>query len=242
MLENRKNATECADSATAVEEDAPQYLGTLLEGFVKALTHEVVTQLCGDSEQHLAPLPSQLQELTATSEEIRRTQAALDHKMESLIAQNTLLEKASQEHARLSAEHYRQCIIDPMVRLLFPVIDVIDRTVRQGREEQGQASDLPWSVFEQLQVYLAQFLSFYDIKAVRHAPQSSFDPKVMKPVGFVACQDQEKDGYVARSLQAGFTRGTNGVLRFETVTLYRYKTSAQDLAAEGKGDRNGTSN
>lgn len=241
MFENETNRVGPIQEPVSCDADGSRDLGTTLNRCVEAVADQVATQVWQQSECHTKLLQSKIQTLVAAVEEMRRMQRAVDLKIEGLVAQNRLLERASREHAQLSEEHYRQHVIEPMARMLLPAIDVIDRTVRQNHEEAGQAGDFPWSLFEQVQVYLAQFLSFYDIKAVRHAPGSSFDPKVMNPAGFVACHEKGRDGHVAKSLQPGLRRGIDSVLRFETVILYRYETSSPDLSTQGKGGQDGTS-
>ncbi|MBN1360437.1 MAG: nucleotide exchange factor GrpE [Sedimentisphaerales bacterium] len=183
----------------------------------------------------MAPLQSKARHLSTTVQNILNTQVAMNRKIEVLGLQNHLLEAAGEEQARLAEEHYQQHIVEPMVRSLFPALDVIDRALpRQPREENPADSPLH-NVVEHLQIHLAQFLACYDIRVVRHRPHASFDPKTMKPVAFTPCHDPALDGRVAESLQSGFVRDGNTVLRFESVALYRHEPSGSTQTHE-KGE------
>jgi len=175
-------------------------------------------------------------------EEIQKSQRMLDSQLQGLIAHSQLLERASQEHAQLSEEHYQRRIVEPMCRLLFPAVNVLDKALRLKSVGEGPTHGARWTVVEQIQVYLVQFFSAHDIKPIRSTSGTPLNPKVMKPVRFIPCPDKDLDGLVAGSLEAGFIRGTDRVLRFESVALYRYKESAQNLPNENKETSHGSVN
>jgi len=146
----------------------------------------------------------------------------IEKQLDQLIAGNKLLENASQENRILSEEHYQDHIVEPMVRSLFPVIDLINdaknRNMDSGKDENTGANGLTEAIFIQLQ----QFLSAYQIEPIQHQPGAKFDPRQMRPLKTVSTQDKRLADRVARSLQAGFRCGRERLLRPESIALYKY--------------------
>jgi molecular chaperone GrpE (heat shock protein) len=199
--------------------EAAALLGHALEVVIGSMTAKAL----GPLEEQARRLQLQLSKLHDELRPIRDAQQAMAAKLEGIIAQNRLLERASEEHARLSQEHYQEHIIAPMVRLLLPVVDALEETAKQDPcHDQSPGEAAVSSVIEQIGTYLTQFLSSYGIEQVRHQPGAVFDPKLMKPIRFITSGRKELTGRVAASMQMGFRQGIDRVLRFESVALYHY--------------------
>lgn len=241
MYEEKTNRSGHVHGATATQNVDRRDIGILLNQCIETVAENAVARASQEFERQTTPLQAKIEPLATAVAKIHRNQALLDEKLQALIAHNQLLEKASQEHARLSEEHYHQRIIEPMVRLLFPVVDVLDKTKGLNSGGEGLIHGARWAVVEQIQVYLTQFFLAHDIRPIRSPSGSALDPKVMKPVRFIPCHDPDLDGRVAGSLQAGFVRGTDRVLRFESVALYRCEEPTRNIAEKGKETGHDTS-
>lgn len=240
MFQQQTTQTGCPRGPTAKENDRLD-AGAFLNQCLEAIAENVAARTSQELERQTAPLRSRIEQVATAVEDIHGAQALMAEKLRALIAHSQLLEKASQEHARLSEEHYHRRIIEPMVRLLFPVVDVLDKAKGFKGSGQGLVHGAQWAVVEQIQIYLTQFFCAHDIRPIRNPPGSALDPKVMKPVRFVPCHDANLDGRLAGSLQAGFVRGTDQVLRCETVALYRYEEPTKSISDKEKESSHDTS-
>lgn len=168
----------------------------------------------------LEKLTSVMTQLTKTEAQQNQSNVRLsliEKSLNNLSSHSKLLENASQANMVLSDQHYEHCIIEPMVRSLFAVIDLIE-DVRKTRPEGDQAE-----VLDAIKAMLLQFLENYGIEIVRHKPSSPFDPQVMKPVSKIPTSNKKLDGYMAESLLVGFRLNHQRMLRPENVSLYEFE-------------------
>ena len=142
---------------------------------------------------------------------------AVGKQLQALTANHKLLENAGRTHQLLGEQHYQQHVLDPILRSVFPVFDLIQDA---GKSSDNQPSgNLIQSVWAQLE----QFLVNYDIHIIRHAAGDDFDPKIMKPMKWALTTDQALHRHVCESLQIGFRWGQKRILRHESVSLYKFQ-------------------
>lgn len=139
---------------------------------------------------------------------------AIRDQIGTLAASRELLEGANRTNRLLGGQFYEERIIGPMVRGLFPIVDLLcDAMRRSGSDRQCLSA---------LRAQLEQFLAGYGIEAFSHEVSSPFDPKTMKPLQTDATCEGDLDGLVAKSLQCGFMTPER-ILRLETVSLYKFE-------------------
>lgn len=146
----------------------------------------------------------------------------ISKQIEVFAANGELLENVNQTNRLLEAPFYEERIVQPMVRGLFPLVDLI----RDGEQklEATQPTAKSWRQYlSALRVQLEQFLGNYGIEAFGHEPNSQFDPKIMKPLQTTPTGEADLNGLVAKSLQCGF-RIQERILRLETVSLFTSET------------------
>jgi molecular chaperone GrpE (heat shock protein) len=216
-------------------EDVSQQEGFSPQGTDAALQFSrALQQLVETSVKNcLQDLPEQILRLSHQNHQIETNQQkfmyhfdSVRQNMEKLAATGKLLENAGKVNEALSIQHYQECIIEPMVRSLFVVIDLIEDTLR--------SSDAPESeTLNAVKTQLLQFFANYGIEAVRHDQGSSFNPQLMKPLSKVPTQDRNLEGCIAQSLQSGFMWNNQRLLRSESVSQYKYENVNVNLIEEG---------
>jgi len=144
---------------------------------------------------------------------------AVGKQLQALTANHKLLENAGRSNDLLGEQHYQKHVLEPLLRSLFPVFDLIQDAGKSSDNEQPQSEDLIQSVWAQLE----QFLVNYDIHIIRHTSGQGLDPKVMKPMKWTLTTDQTLHRRVCESLQIGFRRGQERILRHESVSLYKFQ-------------------
>lgn len=179
----------------------------------------------------LQNMPEQIIQLAHQMHQIETKQQQSLYDFESVRKQlgnlasvNKLLENASETNHLLGKQHYDEHVIQPMLRSLFPVFDLIE-DARRHRSISQQAADFANAVWSQLE----QFLKTYDVDVIRHYPNDRFDPQVMKPITWVPVENKRLDGRVAESLQIGFRFTKGRILRLETVALFGHQPSRKNM-------------
>jgi molecular chaperone GrpE (heat shock protein) len=130
-----------------------------------------------------------------------------------------VLEVALKENTTLSQQYFSDHILEPMAQALLPINDLIEDAISSWLDT---AAAIDPSILQLLDVVSMQFLGFYGIEYIRHAPGVHFDPQVMKPAKIAEIAVYELDGKIAKSLQAGFRLNGRRLLRPESVVLYRF--------------------
>ena len=152
---------------------------------------------------------------------------AIRTRLDTFAGQAELLDNVNRTHRMLGEQFYDQRIVQPMVRGLFPLVDLLEQAM--GRENAD--ADLLSALLTQLE----QFLALYGIESYRHAAGDDFEPAVMKPLSPTATNDPALDGLIAKSLQCGF-RTPERILRLETVSLHRFRIDAKTRNALRQGE------
>ena len=157
---------------------------------------------------------------------------AIGQQVEGLSANTLVLEEVSQASRMLGSEFYSERIIQPMVRGLFPIVDLLHDGMKMESKQGRARSTLRY--LSALQVQLEQFLGTYGIETFSHKTGDTFDPKVMKPLKQQSTDNDDLNGLVAESLQCGF-RIHERIVRLETVSLFRFESSvSEEPISDGK--------
>ena len=218
-------------------EDVSQQEGFSPQGTDAALQFSrALQQLVETSVKNcLQDLPEQILRLSHQNHQIETNQQkfmyhfdSVRQNMEKLAATGKLLENAGKVNDALSIQHYQECIIEPMVRSLFVVIDLIEDV--QGSSEAAEGQN---EILNAVKTQLLQFLANYGIEIVRHDQGSPFDPQLMKPLSKVPAQDRKLEGCISQSLQSGFMWNKQRLLRPESVSLYKFENVNINLIEEG---------
>ena len=183
-------------------------------------------------EEHESDLPQEVSEQVVrlsnqVSQLENKQQQAINHLesirqlLENTVSTNNLLEKAGQANLLLGKQHYDEHIIEPMLRSLFPVFDMI----ADSRKHHGDCSCNAMSLMDSIYSQLLQFLANYDVEIFEHSPCDSFNPKSTKPIDWEITSEKHLENLIAQSLQAGFRLGQARILRMETVSLFKYQPS-----------------
>ena len=101
------------------------------------------------------------------------------------------------------------------------IYDLLDDAHQHQTVLNRDAQDL----FDAIGGLVNQWLDNNAVQICRSEKNTAFDPKTMKPLVRIPDADQQLDGLVAESLQAGFQYTEGNVLRLEAVSLYTYKPS-----------------
>ena len=212
-------------------QDSAIYLYHFISDFTKSILSQVKTQI----GENLLPISSEINETSTKCQQIVYLLQTIEKQNEALLKKNNLLENASKENHLLSHQHYQTHIIEPMVRLLFPVFDVIEEAINRWSITTDTNVKKFFNVLEQVRIQLIQFFMAYQIELIKYKPGIEFNPKYMKPVKIVHTGRKELGGRVAECLQIGFRQGEQKILRFVSVVLYEYRPEAADNVAEKKG-------
>ncbi len=220
------------------EKDVTQHDGISPPGGdVVSLFSQALRQLMETSAKNcLQNLPEQVMNLSHQVHQIETKQqqflfdfAAVKGYVEKLASTNQLLENADKMNYVLSAQHYEERIIEPMVRSLFVVIDLIEDVQRSSPAGNSQGE-----TFNAVKAQLLQFFASYGIEIVHHDHGSPFNPQFMKPVSMVPTQDNKLKNCIAQSLQSGFVWNRKRLLRPESVSLYKFENVNVNLIKEGE--------
>ena len=142
---------------------------------------------------------------------------AIERRLGVFAGQAELLDNLNQTQRKLGGQFHDERVIQPMIRGLFPVADMLQQAM--GRPDTDHGFLLA------LLTQLDQFLAAYGMESYRHEPHAAFDSRIMKPLQSSVTNDPQIDGLLAESLQCGF-RTPERILRLETVSLYRFDINA----------------
>jgi len=234
MFEKNKDIIDQNNNNRA-EDHQIQDSAIYLNRFISNLTKSVLSKTTTQVGENLLPLSSQMNETSTKCQQIIYLLQAIEKHNEVFLTKSKLLENASKENQLLSRQHYQEHIIEPMVRLLFPVFDVIE----EARNRWSITTDTNVKRFcntlEQVRIQLIQFFMTYQIELIKYKPGVEFNPKYMKPVKIIHIGRKELSGRVAECLQTGFRQGEQKILRPVSVVLYEYRPVQADSVAETKG-------
>jgi len=231
---NRDITSEDKNDNSAVDhqiEDGAKHLNHFISNLTKSVLSETKTQV----GENLLPLSSKMNETSTKCQQIIYLLQTIEKQNEVLLTKSKLLENSSKENHLLSRQHYQEHIIEPLVRLLFPVFDVIEEA--RNRWSITTDTNVKWlcNVLEQVRVQLIQFFMTYQIELIKYKHGIEFNPKYMKPVKIINTGRKELSGRVAECLQTGFRQGEQKILRPVSVVLYAFRPVEADSVAETKG-------
>lgn len=138
----------------------------------------------------------------------------LQKQLERLGNDRDLLSQTLEAQKMLTPQFYDHQIIEPMVRSLFPVVDMVHDLLRESGPP--RLTDM----VKGLNTQLGQFLATFEIEIYSHQTEQPFDPKCMKPLKQITTYDPQLYGLIAESLQCGF-RSPERILRLESVSIYQ---------------------
>ncbi len=206
---------------------SPEWLKPLME----------ICRLLGDSlaETITERMAGLLPDFEAQRKQTAYALEDIQKRLDASIAHCELLDNANRTNRLLGDQFYDERIIQPMIRGLFPMADLLHQAM--GRPGCDHAHLLT------LRTQLDQFLTLYGVQAFHHEANSDFDPRIMKPLQTVASHEPDLDGLVAESLQCGF-RTSQRILRLETVSLYKFETqpTTPTVANDERSNHDNTGN
>ena len=191
--------------------------------------------------EHTMPMLYQIGQIETKQQQSIYHLEALRKQLEVLVSNNKLLENASSTNQILSKQHYNEHIIEPMVRSLFPVFDIIEDAAKSWNDCSEKVNTRVLDFFNAVLAQLTQFLVNYDVHIIRHNSSDKFNPLIMKPVKWVITDKRNLDGRMAESLQIGFRFGQDKVLRLESVSLFKYRASQTETITLNERDKNDNS-
>lgn len=208
-----------SDESDIQQDEVSDVAWQLAEAF-----QELMEEFTADSPEELSEqvvgLSNQISQVERKQQQSLNDLESVKHQMDNFTSTNKLLENAGKANQLLGQEHYDHHIIEPMVRSLFPVLDLIEDAYKHWISSK-QITELLCAVWSQMQ----QFLAVYDVHAIKHKPNRKFNPKEMKPIKWIPTDNSDFNGQVADSLRIGFRLGNERILRIETVALYKYQPS-----------------
>ena len=178
-----------------------------------------IIEAMGDSfsEQLTARIGGMMPDFEAQSKKAEYQLQDISKQIEAFAANGELLENVNQTNRLLGSQFYEQKIVQPMVRGLFPLWDLLCEG--SPKLDATQPDDDSQLYLAALRVQLEQFLTCYGVESFNHDPGSPFEPKVMKPLQTTPTNKTGINGLVAESLHCGF-RIHERILRLETVSLF----------------------
>ena len=191
--------------------------------------------------EHTMPMLYQMRQIETKQQQAVYHLEAMRKQFDVMVSNNKLLENASLANQLLGKQHYQDHIIQPIIRSVFPVFDIIEDTrkfwISSGEQVDNRILDFINAVWSQLE----QFLVNYDVHIISHNPNDQFDPQIMKPVKWTITDNRKLDGRMAESLQIGFRFGQDKVLRLESVSLSKYRASQTETITLNERDKNDNS-
>ena len=159
----------------------------------------------------LAALRAETREgLDVVGHTVTRLEARLDELSEDAQAVHGVLRDMSVAYQTLSDEHYARHVIDPIARVLMPLVDMT-YVVKTDETE----------FIEGVRAQLLEALAHFGILPICPRAGAEFERASMKPGGTVRTSKRDEDETVASVSRLGFRRDTH-VLRAATVTLRRF--------------------
>lgn len=188
---------------------------------IQELMEEYETDFPEEVSEQVVRLSNQVSQLENKQQQSINHLESIRPLLENTVSANNLLDKAGEMNHLLGKQHYEEHIIEPMLRSLFPVFDLIADSRKHQGHSGCNAAGLMDSIYSQLQ----QFCANYDIETFEHSKGDSYDPKIMKPIDRENTSDKHLGNTIAQSLQIGFRSGPTRILRMETVSLFKYEPS-----------------
>jgi len=195
----------------------------LAEALQRLVDHTIInhSENMKDIPDNIIQLSNKIEEISRKQQESLNSLESIKQVVENTVSSNELLEKAGQTNLLLGKEHYENHIIEPMLRSLFPVVDIIEDSRNHNNLCHCNSTKVLNSIYSQV----LQFLSNYGIEIFSHSSGDKFDPRSMKPIKWEYSSDASLNKTVAKSLQPGFRFEQTRILRMETVSLFKHQQS-----------------
>jgi molecular chaperone GrpE (heat shock protein) len=203
------------------QEEVSEAACRLAQAF-QELMEEYATDFPKEVSEQIVRLSNQISQVERKQQQSLHHFESIRQLLENTVSTNNLLEKAGEANQLLGQEHYNQHIIEPIVRSLFPVIDIIEDAYKSWKDNHCQTGQGQAELIEAIRIQLEQFLQNYGIEVILHQPNTQFNRQLMKPVSRSSTTDKRLDGLVAKSLQIGFRWNQQRLLRPESVSIYKY--------------------
>lgn len=207
------------DDQQRLEENIAQAIVQML---AMPQTLEQIRQSLSEQDKRIA----QLEEAQALQgQSLQRSEGLVQEiitGMEAFYRRQQCMDRASESLSTLSQQHYRRHIIDPLVRRIFPLVDMLAEASPKGDGEQAMGNES--DVLEAFAADLCELLAGYGVEPIPVAAGSAFDPKTMQPVRFVPTLRPKDDKTVEAVARQGF-RCDDRILRSAMVSIYRFDGS-----------------
>ncbi len=159
--------------------------------------------------------------ITVVEEQLGGLNARLEgvsERVQVVAASNAALTNASNEMSRMGNQFFEKRVMEPMVRSLFSLYDLLLATQAELQDEPGPAQE---TVAASLAL-LEEFLAIHTIEAYSHPVGARYEAALMQAVQSVETHTAHLDMTVAQSLRCGF-RGDDRVYRQESVVILKSK-------------------
>lgn len=210
-----KNDSEQTAPQASVKTDPVVILSRALQKVIETAHQNSMQDM---AEQNI-PMLYQMGRMETKQQQCLYHLEAVVKQMEMLMANHKLLENAGRSNDLLGEQHYQKHVLEPLLRSVFPVFDLMKDAQNAMGNEPSQFRDIIQSVWSQLE----QFLVNYDVHIIQHTPGEDFDPKTTKPMKWNLTSDQTLHRHICESLQIGFRWGQERILRHESVSLYKFE-------------------
>jgi molecular chaperone GrpE (heat shock protein) len=169
-------------------------------------------------QERLDRLEAGHQQLSDCLNRVDATLCEVGKKVGVLAQKNAALENASAQLARQNDQFYEKNVIEPLVRSILPVYDMVEsarESVACRKSEEG----IGWLKYLEAQkVMLEEFLAAYGVEPFRHEVGTRFDEQQMQPLKQVVVFERSLHFTVHESCQSGFRKGQR-VIRPERILL-----------------------
>ncbi len=133
-----------------------------------------------------------------------------------------LLERAGENEAKLLDRHYEERVVEPLVRGLIQLYDMINEAWEKFQEAPDSQTKGILSLLDTLKDTFEQFFFIYSVEIFRSPVGTPFDRQTMRTIRTEPTSNRDHNQTVARVLRSGAQR-LGRVLRPQSIILYRYE-------------------
>jgi len=200
--------------------DNTSLIHDLIENWMKLPDKiDICHQALAGQAKRIKGLVQEVEALKDRVQDSNQLNASVARQAQIIGEQQVCLNRASEQENALTERFFENNVIEPMVRQLLPVLDVIDEVL--WTTDEVSHSSKHQNLLETVHRQLEEFLATYNIQSTRSMPGDRFNAWCMQPVDAVATADQEDIGRIVASHRRGYCREDH-CLRHEQVVVYRY--------------------
>lgn len=214
-MNNDSEHSEKRPSQTSTKADPAVSLSRALQRLIDT-AHQSSTE---DLAEQNIPMLYQMGQVETRQQQSLYHLEAVRKQLDRLTANTKLLENAGRSNDLLGQQHYEKHVLEPLLRSVFPVFDLMKDAMNALDDESSQFRDIIQSLWSQLE----QFLLNYDVHIIQHMTGQALDSKTTKPMKWCPTSEQTLDRHICQSLQIGFRWGQERILRHESVSLYKFQ-------------------